>query len=588
MQECFLLNNQQHVGLQKLSALSATSHSFLGPIKKYKFIQDDTSGESTLVCSSFRIIESLDLTCAVGQLVYETLRSHHGVYHTGCGCLLFLAGAWSRAALECLQKGIPVAHIMSAMSEGMDVCAEVCRKCAIPAESIHSVMVEPITEATAHQIDGKTLNIRERRKLKLSRHFFQDSTQLPPTRQPEFDVPQIAKGLHHGSDISMKLAIEAFRILSDNRASTFDISKVLTCMLPALPEHHSTVVQGCIVLLAVEQALIARRLEEQHLNVALIMGDLSDSYRHLGFTRPKGLQRISDGVASSSREEEWIEAVVSLLVKLQVKLILISGRACENVIQRCCRHQILIVEKLKPSVLMILADSTRAIPVTYPTQLGKDCIGTGAKVTLWKEISSPEGKSTAAVNICSGGDIRLVTVVITGCVQGKLPILEDQFWASAFRLHNALKDGSVLPGAGHTEILCVHHLLKVVTNDQRSKRNPYTNVVLHLMADGLIDYISTVLMNTGRFSKVEARTIISQQVQNYREHPDMLLGVAQLLHLEGGATSPEERAHLDVYDNLSVKLEAWRKALDLVFLVLQTDAEIVTGVAPETDAKQQT
>lgn len=34
-----------------------------------------------------------------------------------------------------------------------------------------------------------------------------------------------------------------------------------------------------------------------------------------------------------------------------------------------------------------------------------------------------------------------------------------------------------------------------------------------------------------------------------------------------------------VYDNVTLKLEAWRKALDFVFLVLQT--EIITGIDPK-------
>jgi Bardet-Biedl syndrome 12 protein len=37
-----------------------------------------------------------------------------------------------------------------------------------------------------------------------------------------------------------------------------------------------------------------------------------------------------------------------------------------------------------------------------------------------------------------------------------------------------------------------------------------------------------------------------------------------------------------VYDNLSVKVEAWRRAMDLVLLVLQTDAEVITGVDPDS------
>lgn len=33
-----------------------------------------------------------------------------------------------------------------------------------------------------------------------------------------------------------------------------------------------------------------------------------------------------------------------------------------------------------------------------------------------------------------------------------------------------------------------------------------------------------------------------------------------------------------VYDTVTPKIEAWRRALDLVLLVLQTDSEIITGL----------
>ncbi|KTG38624.1 hypothetical protein cypCar_00029967 [Cyprinus carpio] len=49
------------------------------------------------------------------------------------------------------------------------------------------------------------------------------------------------------------------------------------------------------------------------------------------------------------------------------------------------------------------------------------------------------------------------------------------------------------------------------------------------------------------------------------------------LYKEGEAISGDTDG-AGVYDNLTVKSEAWRRALDLVFLVLQSDTEIITGL----------
>ncbi|XP_074505170.1 chaperonin-containing T-complex member BBS12 [Sebastes fasciatus] len=637
-----IINHRQHVGLQKLSALAGITHSSLGPIKKYKFIQDDTSGESALVCSCFRIFENLELTCAVGQLVYETIQAQQKVYHTGSGCLLFLAGAWTRAALECLQRGISVAHIISAMSEGMDLCLDVCRKCSISTEGLGVEQSESCTatsqglglqlskkaiveasQASCHlqgttKVGHKTLNGSGHRKIKLSRHFYEARSE-PQTHQPKLpDIPHIAEGLSHGCADVMNLVVEASRIQSKNNrqdisCSTFDVTKVMTCVLPGLTEEHACVLPGCIVLVSAEQESVAHHLKELHLKVALINGDLSDTYRHLGFKRPTGIQCVSDqsDLTSSTKEEEWMEKIATLLLNLEVNLILVSGVVSEKVIQRFCRHHILVMEKAKASVLKAFANATGAVPVTYATQLSKHCVGTGVKVAIWRDLSGHERKTSTAVNITTVDNSELVTVILTSCVHGKLQALEDQFWACAYRLHHMLKDKVVLPGAGETEMLCINQLQKQAEHHvkhhserngdsvQQTKAgtaaNPYRGVVLHLMADGLIDYISTVMVNTGKFSKVRARTAVSQQVQVYNGSLGIAAKFSQLF-LEGeqedsGASSPMKSSEVPaikiIYDNLSVKQEAWRKALDLVFLVLQTDAEVITGMDQKTDGTQE-
>ncbi|KAI3351438.1 hypothetical protein L3Q82_020289 [Scortum barcoo] len=628
-----IINHRQHVGLQKLSALAGVTHSSLGPNKKCKFIQDDATGESALVCSCFRIFENLELTCGVGQLVYETIQAHQKVYRTGSGCLLFLAGAWSRAALECLQRGISVAHITSVMSEGMDMCLGVSGKCSITVEGLgvgqtksHTetsrdpgLPKQPIVEASqasghlqgTPNVGHKTLNTSGQRKIKLSRHFCEAKSEnvstVPLPHRPKLpDIAHIAEGLSHGCVKAMNLVIEASRIQSQNNqqdlsCSTFDVTKVVTCVLPGLPEEHACVMPGCIVRLSAEQASVAHHLKEQRLKVALINGDLSHSYRHLGFTRPTGIQHVSEqsDLSSLNKEEEWMEKVTTLLLNLEVKLVLVTGLVSESVIQRCCRHGVLVVEIVKASVLKAFASTAGALPVTYATQLSKHCVGSGVKVVIWRDLSSHERKPSTAVNISTGGNDDLVTAVLTSCVDGKLQALEDQFWACAYRLHHALKDKVLLPGAGVTEMLCVRHLQKQA--EQRDKlhierngdslvkqtkagtaANPYRGVVLHLMADGLIDYISTVMVNTGRFSEVQARTAVSQQLQDCEGTPQLFSDAER----EDSSVSSDSPA-VKIYDNLSVKQEAWRKALDLVFLILQTDAEVITGIDKKTDGGQE-
>uniref|UniRef100_A0A1A8V2B9 Bardet-Biedl syndrome 12 n=1 Tax=Nothobranchius furzeri TaxID=105023 RepID=A0A1A8V2B9_NOTFU len=627
MLESGIINRRHHVGLQKVSALAEMGHSFVGPYKKYKFIQDDTNGGSALVCSCFRVIESLEPTCAVGQIVLDTIQAHHEVYRTGSGCLLFLAGAWSRAALDCLERGISVTHIISAMSEGMDICIDVCKKSSVPFEALAdtgrctatsrgsgSQLVKKPTPETS-QVSGhmrgtatvghQTLNISVQRKVKLSRHFYGTEVVSPVVLpdQPKFpDISHISTALSHGCDNSMKLAVEVVQMQwktdqQEMNYPTFDTTKVMTCVLPCLPEDCACVVPGCVVLLSSEQASIAHQIKEKPLKVAFINGDLSHTYRHLGFKSLTGLQRVSQlsDLSHSSGEVEWLEKVVKLLLTLEVHLILTAGFAHEKLIQSCLQHKILIVEKVKLSVIRMIAKSVGAVPVTYATQLSKHCVGTGVQVAIWRDLSSFERTASTVVNISTGMNTGLVTVVISSCLPGKLQGLEDQFWACAHRLHHSMKDQAILPGAGGTEILCFHHLQRQAEYHSRRHTeafrhnagavvNPYKSVVLGLMAGGLLDYIITVMANSGTISAVTAKAVVSHQLQKFHKDQNISGKFPQLI-LEGeneasatlSVMSSEEVPSIQIYDNVSVKQDAWRRALDLVFLVLQTDAEIITG-----------
>lgn len=599
-----IINHQQHAGLQKLCVLAEVSRSFLGPNKNYKFIQDDTTGESVLVGSCFRVLENLELTCAVGQLVNDTVQAHQRVYRTGSGCLLFLSGAWARAALECLQRGISVGTLVSAMNEGMDVCLDNCERSSVSIETVttkESASIATTSRSSGEPVEASTCTRQQTRRLKgpkLSRHFCDGKSEI--VERP--DITSVAEGLSHGCVDAMKLVIRTSQMQSEsnreNNSFTFDVSKVVTCALPGLPEDHACALHGCIHLLSAEQSSVARHLQERRLKVALIHGDLADSYRHLGFNRHRGVRPVRDqsGLPSSNKEEEWLDEVETLLTKLEVDLILVSGRVSENVRLRLGRRRILAVEKVKVSIMKAFADATGAVPVTYATQLSHLCVGIGANVTAWREVARPDGDPLVAVNVSTDANAGLVTVVLAGCVRAKLQALEDRFWACAYRLHHVLKDGVLLPGAGVTEMLCAHRLHRHAEGlaGCPGERNGETAVVLHLMAEGLTDYVATLMVRTGCFSKVGARTELSRLLKDHREGLDTSAAMSRLLSDGEGVRGDSAAVKSDnvpsskIYDSLSVKQEAWRRALDLVLLVLQADAEVITGIDQKTDGSQET
>lgn len=358
------------------------------------------------------------------------------------------------------------------------------------------------------------------------------------------DISSIAEAVSHGCTPSMHLVLKACELQSTEDAhSVLDVQKLVTCCIPGPSEERSRVLHGYVTQLSVQQASVLQSLQGQRLNIALVSGDLCETYRHVGFNTPVNITHITDQV--SSQEERWIENALRILHGLSVGVVLARGVADAKLKDRC--ESVLVIEGVKRSVLQDFSTCTGAVPVSYITQLDERCVGRGVTVSRCEEHESVRIETAST---------SLVTALITSAVPAKLQILEDEFWSCAHRLHHALKDGKLLHGSGITEILCTHRLQRTPTE------NPQERVVLELMADAWMDYVSTVALNSGSVaSKAEAWTAIAHQMRRYEDGEPILRAFPGV----------------GVYDNMTGKCEAWRRALDLVLLVLQSDTEIITG-----------
>nr|XP_023646281.1 Bardet-Biedl syndrome 12 protein [Paramormyrops kingsleyae]XP_023646282.1 Bardet-Biedl syndrome 12 protein [Paramormyrops kingsleyae]XP_023646283.1 Bardet-Biedl syndrome 12 protein [Paramormyrops kingsleyae]XP_023646284.1 Bardet-Biedl syndrome 12 protein [Paramormyrops kingsleyae] len=653
---CRVVHRQRHEGLQQLVTLAGSARSFLGPDKRYKFVVDEDDGGSSLVCSPLRLLESMDTGCAAVQLLLETVQAHLKSFHMGTVTLVFMVGAWSSAALECLREGIPVHDVVSSMTEGLELCSEACQmSCVSLKEVVRLVGCGPrrqgnstvasaqgservsngsqiISVATCFShlpaqgvsksrcLAGRSCQdnkfptmIRHNLKLRHSRHFSQneettgtevgckrsiESSFLPRHNFEYQDIAFLANTVCHGSDSLMKLVTEASRIQTENARCgdfskcVFDVSKLVTCLLPGFSEECSCVASGLVTFASVEQASIVDRLKDQNLHVALIGGDLSEKYRHLGYNKPSDIRNIGVSLnpMKPSRGDKWVADVSEMLLRLKVNVLLVNGVVSEDLAEACFRHNILIIERVRPEVLKDFAKATGAIPVTYATQLCELCVGGGVQVTFWGGPGRRRSKRHRAVGVKIGAmGSALVTVVIASAVQAKLQALEDRFWGCAYRLHHALLDGKLLPGAGVTEMLCVKHLLKAAEDNVKQEHDsgmgstyasrghsPYRSIVLQRMSRGWVDYVAMLMSSTGKCSsELEACTVLGQELRPEASRSTRLSGFWEQPSGQGigdGQTAA-------IYDNVTVKLEAWRRALDLVLTVLQTDVEIITGIS---------
>uniref|UniRef100_A0A7M4FTL3 Bardet-Biedl syndrome 12 n=1 Tax=Crocodylus porosus TaxID=8502 RepID=A0A7M4FTL3_CROPO len=674
------VNRRRHVGLQQLSSLASTGRTLLGPLKSYKFIVNESTNESVLACSVVRLLESLDLTSAVGQLLNETIQAQSKEYKTGTTTLLFLAGAWSSAVLECLQQNVPVPVIVSVMSEGLHSCSErakclqvsvhdlykgpdsvpipsnfnsarpqisenktpsaastsflnpsmhlhkdvpvtedecvpegpcshqantcdlhnryFCSPTYAAGRQMHSA-VGPVGDKTMLSIPGTSLITSSCNKIKLthSRHFnavgkkcsllhvgsFQGNPIGPSAHCYEYkDFGQLAMALSHGNQSSMKL-----------------VQDIVRC------QQWKTNPTGYVTSVSPENAAVTKQLKGQLLQILLVDGDLSEKYRHLGFNRPTNVKTVSEslGVQESSSGCSWTSRMLDILMQSEVNLILVKGNVCEHLMERCILNNILIINPVTQNVLYAFARVTGAKPVTYLTQVNSQCVGGGVWVDFWRigELSTEELESRMLISIKAEGS-TLVTAVLSSTVISKMQVIDDQFWTCAYRLQHALTDGKVFPGGGAVELFCLSHVQKLVDQalNQANKNSAgefhsapcwmaeslaeFKPLVLKALASGWHKYLSTVMCNSANFtSEFEASISIKHHLKKVTVCGSPSAYILQEFNLREvvGKVGPDPLTKctefVQVYDNVTAKLEAWRRALDLVLLVLQTDSEIITG-----------
>ncbi|XP_010021700.1 PREDICTED: Bardet-Biedl syndrome 12 protein [Nestor notabilis] len=623
------VNARRHIGLQQLSSLALAGRTLLGPVKSCKFIVDESTNQSTLICSAVRLIESLDLTSAAGQLLNETIHAQNKEFKTGMSTLLFLVGAWSNAIMECLQQNVPVSAIVSVMSEGLNSCCEEvqCLQISIhdhlvlPLAGFGSVasLVKPVGDRSTSVISrsGVTTSSGNKQKLTHSRYFSTLGKSHFSSQQGNFQgyllgpsadscechgLGHLAMALSHGNETSMK-PLQSILTYQQERAehsgsSQFNVAGIVTCCLPGLPESYSCASPGFVTLVSPEQVTVIKHLEDKLLRILLIDGDLTEQYRHLGFNRSCNVRTIVEH-PNLQEEDLWLSSVLDNLINFEVNLVLVKGNVCENLMERCIANSILLVSSVTWNVLCSFGEVTGAQPVTYLTQLNPSCVGSGAQVELWK---AHDGRAVdlgelVPVRIKARG-IPLLTAVLTTTIASKMQLLEDQFWTLVYRLHHALNDKKVFLGGGAVELLCLSHIQMLAQqplqpanqNAVKEFHSPwlaasateYKSIVLQALASGWKQYLLVVMCNTTAASELEACTSVDHHL---RKAADCGSPSAYILKefrrgdllRDGAGPFAGHGEGLKVYDNVTAKTEAWRRALDLVLLVLQTDAEIITG-----------
>ncbi|NXO05444.1 BBS12 protein, partial [Rhinopomastus cyanomelas] len=692
------VNARGHIGLQQLSSLALSGRTLLGPKKSCKFVVDESTDQSTLICSAVRLMESLDLSSTAGQLLNETIQAQNKEFKTGTSTLLFLVGVWSNAVVECLQQNIPVSAIVSVMSEGLTSC---CERVRCLQKSIHDVnkmlvsssvrlnafksktpqtghdncvlnpficlnleknisvpevikinssspqednsdsskclvsplpgfgSAKPAGDRSTSVISGSSVTTSSCSKHRLShsryftlrkRHFsnektitsgLQDNFQGYISRQSAIpcqcdSLGHLAAALSHGNRTSVKLlqSIVAYQQerVECSGSSQLNVAEIVTCCLLGLPESCSCVSPGLVTLVSPAQATVIKHFEEKPLRILLMDSDLTEQYRHIGFNRSCNIRTMLEHphLGEGGAGDSWLSSTLNILKCFEVDLVLVTGNVCENLMDRCIANSILVIGSVAQEVVCAFGKATSAQPVTYLTQLNPSCVGIGAQAELWKACDGRvmDLGELVPVRIKVQGSL-LLTAVLTTTVVSKIQLIEDQFWNLVYRLHHALNDDKVFLGGGAVELLCLSHIQMLIkqpldpTNKSTvrvlcspwlaASATEYRSAVLQALASGWKQYLTVVMCNAAlASSELEAGSSVDCHLKKAEDSGSPSAYILEEFRrgdLLGGVSGPSTDCNksLKIYDNVTAKTEAWWRALDLVLLVLQTDAEIIMG-----------
>ncbi|KAG8454102.1 hypothetical protein GDO86_000660 [Hymenochirus boettgeri] len=571
-----------HRGLQELFTITSSIKAFLGPVKSYKFIFDEDTHESILTSSAYRLLQSLPIKTAIGQLLNETVQAHYKIYRTTTTTLFFMVGVWSGAVLDCVHQGIPISVIVSVMLDGLNACIEEVQSLQVPLsnivitndcrnekscsrEGLHFTDLTNQGECSS-EVDNHLLarvcnltvasatNLKkclQRKRLFHSRHIVQEQVSLSDhstgSQKPVHNqtLGNLANGLSHGKQHIMQLVDNAVNLHCEKHKESlkdknnFLAFKLETCCLQGVSDEHTRVSFGYTTLVSSENASVVKHLHEKPQRVLLIDGSLTERYRHLGFNSSMNIKKVSEKASNDigKLEDSWTTVAYRKITRARVNVILVRENVCPILLRKCVNENILVVTQVKQNILQEFSQCTGAEPLAYLTQIDYCCIGSDVFVSLCTSGNSViEAGQKIAISI-TAKNLKLVTVMLSCRLASRMQSIEDQFWTCAYRLHHAICDQNVFYGGGAVELLCLSHLLKLEhdalwpenTAGQKQFQNQsswmaesttlYKADILKCLSKGWYKYLSVLLCNAGQcFSELDAMTFIENELQNIRCH----------------------------------------------------------------------
>ncbi|XP_071945385.1 uncharacterized protein [Antedon mediterranea] len=372
----------------------------------------------------------------------------------------------------------------------------------------------------------------------------------------------LGPALSYGSDQVMEIAVKMFKNRTRIENDLINMKWLHICRILGPTSSESRVEAGILLPITIHQVSLVTQLKHSKPRLLLVSGDVQLNYHHLGYKDSlKPDITIGSSVTSQSSQKEWKQRILDHLKQLKIDIVVTKGTMDVSLFADCLAESILVVERVKFSVLKLLTAGSEANVLTYLMDAEETDVG---HVSLLKSLEGGrcEGRSSKEPSIQNyllsiQTEANLQTAVLCAPSQYQLDGLEDQLMSCVHRLTQALLDEKLIPGAGYAEILAIHNLNKIDAMDSFDMVNKES--VTRALQSGWESYLL-------------------QLAYNCNEINDWSQGMSQVTKAVQTGVSPCGCDIHSVVDCVSAKVAAWKTAWKLLGIILKTDTHIVTGL----------
>lgn len=431
----------------------------------------------------------------------------------------------------------------------------------------------------------------------------------------------------------MSMAIECLHLQwksSYPPFTKFDMSQVFSISIPGPNTCHSQVVRGVVVRTHLTPEI--RQTHDQAVSILVVAGDVSSQFRHAGYKRNAMIhQVVTAGERDEmicTRQQLWLLELEQALKRTNVGLVSVQGQVDSSVLDLCSKLGISIVDGVNSQQQTALCNATGATKLTYLHLAQTEHVGKYVTVSVCNGDTpsfsgSVTGKTFCKPELAKGKCYVIIqcvkevptlsfqpycnpmcmSILIRGFIQMKqklqilstsfrkklfhlaymssifrillrnvggctamlcspssdiVAMMERNFWKCCHRISNCLSSQCILPGGGQIEYSCLKHL-------QLASRDPKMGNISFSWVNSQIQPLMAEFRPVAYTEFASAfRMYVGQTAVNMGQHLD--------LHSVVGCIDPSlgEKQEV-VYDDFCAKSEAWKRAGNLIKLLVQTD-----------------